>query len=425
MVQLQRNDAVSSLRARAGLTSTAGLQMGNIGSSCSARGTRAARSSSSVVQRHTNQWGAYSAHEMELYQAALQNNVARATALLADPAVRPDGYRHARVRGSSRRSACSAVWALTSLCFVRAAQTGKTALAIAEARGHDAVAQVIRAAKGDVPPPLAPASAPPPLEPEPEPRQPEPQPKMCGRCGFKGISKPVHSGADYCGRTCQQQALAAGWVDGSPPAPRLVALCPGEPDYLTAESVLRNTWIKRDAYIFEQLIAAYRVENQGLELKYEAYKHSISNADVVNGNELLFFHGCLESTIRLGEPNNMIEHGFLKQFWKSSAGAWQRFGPGFYFGPQASKSHEYPLPMMRALPRGVHKRKMLLCKVACGKTYKTTKDCPTLPGAAPAGFDSVHGEAKSGGSLNYDEYVVYTEAAVLPFVVVEYEFKKL
>ena len=81
--------------------------------------------------------------------------------------------------------------------------------------------------------------------------------------------------------------------------------------------------------------------------------------------------------------------------------------------------------MMRALPRGVHKRKMLLCKVACGKTYKTTKDCPTLPGAAPAGFDSVHGEAKSGGSLNYDEYVVYTEAAVLPFVVVEYEFKKL
>ena len=30
-----------------------------------------------------------------------------------------------------------------------------------------------------------------------------------------------------------------------------------------------------------------------------------------------------------------------------------------------------------------------------------------------------------GPRSNYDEYVVYAEAAVLPFVVVEYEFQKL
>ena len=38
--------------------------------------------------------------EASLYKAALDNDVARATALLAIPGVRPDGYRHARVRAT-------------------------------------------------------------------------------------------------------------------------------------------------------------------------------------------------------------------------------------------------------------------------------------------------------------------------------------
>ena len=52
----------------------------------------------SPAARTGNQWGAYSADEASLYEAAIDNDVARATALLAIPGVRPDGYRHARVR---------------------------------------------------------------------------------------------------------------------------------------------------------------------------------------------------------------------------------------------------------------------------------------------------------------------------------------
>ena len=48
----------------------------------------------------------------------------------------------------------------------------------------------------------------------------------------------------------------------------------------------------------------------------------------------------------------------------------------------------------------------------------------TLKGAAPAGFDSVHGEATKASALNYDELVVHREEAVLPFAVVEYRFRK-
>jgi hypothetical protein len=141
---------------------------------------------------------------------------------------------------------------------------------------------------------------------------------------------------------------------------------------------------------------------------------------------VLVFHGCSESTISLGAPDNMLEHGFLKKYWKTSA--WQRFGSGFYFGQQASKSHEYPLPEYcpknGTLRRGEHTRKMLLCKVAMGKVHKTSTDMATLKGAAPAGFDSVHGEATKASALNYDELVVHREEAVLPFAVVEYRFRK-
>jgi hypothetical protein len=79
---------------------------------------------------------------------------------------------------------------------------------------------------------------------------------------------------------------------------------------------------------------------------------------------------------------------------------------------------------MQRLGPGEHTRKMLLCKVARGKVFKTAENMATLKGAAPAGFDSVHGDAQKGGALNFDELVVYRQEAVLPFAVVEYRFKK-
>ena len=68
---------------------------------------------------------------------------------------------------------------------------------------------------------------------------------------------------------------------------------------------------------------------------------------------------------------------------------------------------------------------MLLCKVARGNIFKTENNMDTLQGAAPEGYDSVHGDAQKGGALNYDELVVYKEEAVLPYAIVEYSFTKL
>ena len=91
-------------------------------------------------------------------------------------------------------------------------------------------------------------------------------------------------------------------------------------------------------------------------------------------------------------------------------------GPGFYFALQASKSHEYPPREMQALPPGTHSRSMLLCKVAKGKVFRSERNMDTLT-QPPDGFHSVLGvatEEGEEGDLNYDELVVYDEAAILP-----------
>jgi len=61
---------------------------------------------------------------------------------------------------------------------------------------------------------------------------------------------------------------------------------------------------------------------------------------------------------------------------------------------------------------------MLLNKVVVGKGYKILHDNPSMS-APPVGYDSVLAEV--GGSLNYDELIVYTNDAVRPSYLVMYE----
>ena len=52
----------------------------------------------------SNRWGQYSADEAALYDAALDGDVARVSEMLAMPGVRPDRFRHVRVRTVRRLS---------------------------------------------------------------------------------------------------------------------------------------------------------------------------------------------------------------------------------------------------------------------------------------------------------------------------------
>ena len=192
----------------------------------------------------------------------------------------------------------------------------------------------------------------------------------------------------------------------------------GTEAYTLADSLLQNTWIKRDKYSFLQLDEVKLIINPILQKRYDEYKASMPT-DVLNGNEQAFFHGCSEGVV-----GSIAENGFKKEFWRTSSGDWQRFGPGFYFAPQSSKSHEYPLDQMSALSQGEHTRTMLLCKVIKGVVFETKHNMSHLSGAAPSGYNSIHGLASSNGPLNYDEIVVFDEGAIMPYATVNYRFIK-
>jgi len=92
---------------------------------------------------------------------------------------------------------------------------------------------------------------------------------------------------------------------------------------------------------------------------------------------------------------------------------WGRFGKGIYTSSTSSKSNDYSQNDCKSPLKAI-----LLNKVIVGKGCKLTHDNTTLT-APPAGYDSVL--AEKGGTLNYDELVVYTEDAIRPSFLVMYE----
>ena len=148
----------------------------------------------------------------------------------------------------------------------------------------------------------------------------------------------------------QEGLASASSLDPNQPV-RLKSCHAASDTYVTASSQLQNGWIKRDAYEFLSVVEVKEIDNPALHRRYEAYKRQMP-AEIMNGSEQLVFHGTDESAIKLGEPENILEHGFLTKFQRSGAGQWQRFGPGFYFALQSSKSLDYPLSQMRQMPLG-------------------------------------------------------------------------
>jgi len=62
---------------------------------------------------------------------------------------------------------------------------------------------------------------------------------------------------------------------------------------------------------------------------------------------------------------------------------------------------------------------LILSKVVAGKGYEVTTNMQNLR-APPQGYDSVIGEPSRDGTLNYDELVVFNDAAILPAYLVIY-----
>jgi hypothetical protein len=102
-----------------------------------------------------------------------------------------------------------------------------------------------------------------------------------------------------------------------------------------------------------------------------------------------------------------------------------RYGSGLYFSDTSGKSNDYNQASERERTIAVHGptpwRCMFLCQVVAGKTHRTTDAQilePQIEELLADGYDSVTGEV--GPNLNYDEIVVYDEAAAVPNYLIVY-----
>ena len=170
-------------------------------------------------------------------------------------------------------------------------------------------------------------------------------------------------------------------------------------------------------------LAIFAIQNKELIKSFHDYSDRIKQSEKKSSNSALFYHGT-KLTCNLLETNEccldtncgicgISSNGFDSRRIGSNIPRFQRFGRGIYLAPNSSKCHDYtqgiPLYGLRA---------QLLCLVACGAKYELLQDNTALT-APPDEHHSVYG--KAGGSLNYDEIVVFDADAVMPQFIVVYK----
>ena len=106
---------------------------------------------------------------------------------------------------------------------------------------------------------------------------------------------------------------------------RLVKCLPGHNTFGLVGA--RDTWTKKEQYQLDKVIAVHRIENPRLTTSHETHLQSLGGGS--RGNETQVSHGCADTAMSLDNADSIIQTGFLKKYWKTSAGNWQRVGPGF------------------------------------------------------------------------------------------------
>ncbi len=195
------------------------------------------------------------------------------------------------------------------------------------------------------------------------------------------------------------------------------------PQYQKVEKHFREQWTKiTDNYPVPPIpVVIYAIQNDDLTNRYDQYKEK-TFGDSSESNKEWYFHGtslkcdiidsnecCDDNACGVcGISRNGFDLSFIGK-------KYQRFGRGIYLAPNSSKSNDYATSKRYY----VNYKAQLLCLVACGNKHILFNDDRSLH-APPANYHSVYGKASNNGKLNYDELVVYDEAAINPQFIVVY-----
>ena len=241
----------------------------------------------------------------------------------------------------------------------------------------------------------------------------------CERPRYREESGYVH---DFCGKS-----HAAEYKKEYGEFPEQSILLRLEKDQNTYQQIaqhFKKEWVKTTpAYPKPpDLIAIYAIQNPILADKFHRYGEQIRLGGLASNSDR-FFHGTkircdlLTTDECCSDPDcgicGISKIGFDPTLIGSNIPRFKRFGCGIYLAPNSSKCHDYTQGMPEY---GV--RAQLLRLVACGAKYELKQNSTKLEQPPPS-FHSVYG--KSGGTLNYDEIVVYDAAAVLPQFILVYE----
>lgn len=232
---------------------------------------------------------------------------------------------------------------------------------------------------------------------------------------------PIRVG-HFCSRTCAAQSQDQ--------APCLLLVPSTHSTFKSVRYQFKKSWRHTDKKR-PHVRAVYKIIcSKKSNDDYESYRDFIesmrkfTSAGRTAGNERRRWHGttrdcplgdvgnsnlCLSQTCSLC---GIIRTSFDMAFFGQKTG-WGRFGRGIYTSSTSSKSDDYS---QNKLPSNW--KALLLNKVVVGRGHKMIQDEPLRTGP-PLGFDSTLGEA--GGSLNYDELVVYDNRAIKPSYLVMYE----
>ncbi|KAJ7472738.1 hypothetical protein FB451DRAFT_1469698 [Mycena latifolia] len=280
------------------------------------------------------------------------------------------------------------------------------------------------------------------------------KPNAKGTCHAPGCSKPSHTNANgsvgnycslahktlgeticlmckqapkqpqshFCGQTCADDAEKNG--------PMILEVPVGHTTFKSVADQFKASW-RHSGTTCPPVRRIYKiVAPQASLANYNAYQAKVENTGhfVASGrsagNENRRWHGTRREC-NLGDKGQtqfcasttcslccIVKSSFDISLWGTKTG-WGRFGKGIYTSSTSSKSNDYSHNDCTSTLKAI-----LLNKVIVGKGCKLTHDNTSLT-APPAGYDSVL--AEKGGSLNYDELVVYTNDAIRPSFLVVYE----
>ncbi|KAG8990897.1 hypothetical protein FRB94_004829 [Tulasnella sp. JGI-2019a] len=244
-------------------------------------------------------------------------------------------------------------------------------------------------------------------------------------------NNPKAEGMHFCGRTCDQRATRQ--------APLILRISENDRKFGDIADQFYKSWRHRgDKYPRPDIHQIYKIiQSKELMDDYYAYRDFVEDEGdftqrgLAPGNERRRWHGTRRACnigddprrTRLCDSDRCGVCGIIRtSFSLSRVGttdrknnSFERFGKGIYASSTSSKAHDYS-KKTQVVPSQY--LSMLLTTVVAGEGFKLMEDDQTLDGP-PEGFHCVLGEV--GDRLNYDEIIVYEEAAIRPAWLVIYD----